>query len=182
MVDGRLAGQIERSREPAFRLQSTLDAGLHDFPDLLQVIPDFRALAHVYILPVITARALAPVHDLVQGAHRVDFSGVGHLTALPFGQGAPADTVAGPFVQAGPGSIEGLEQHPVGMVRQEGVRFPQDLRRRERFQRFGDSDIGHVPLAGRRQASVQRHFKRRSVRMTFRKHLRSPVRAHGMAG
>ena len=180
VVHGGLAGQVERSGQAPFRIESPLHGGLHGLPYLLQVGPDFRTFHLVHIFPHAPAVLVAPGDDFREGVHVVHLAGLAHLLAGAFGQRAAADGIHRPVLQQGVIGAESLELHGVGMVFQENPGAPVHLDGGDGLQGIQDGDIRHVPLAGSGQGTIQRDVKTGCVRMPGGKQGGSSVRAHRM--
>ena len=166
VVGGRLAGQVQRTGQGTFRVEAFFDGRFHRIPDGLEIIPDVRPLALPDILPITAAAFLAPGQDLRDGVEVVDvraFSGQTACFALRNGTAAYA--VHGPFVRRGAGGVPGDEFHPVGMVRQEDFRPPDEIGGSRGGERIQDRNVREVSLAGRGETAVKRNLEGGCFRM-----------------
>ena len=180
MIGRCLACQVQRTGQAPVRIQAAFHRGLHRLPDYLEIVPDFRALVHIDILPQAPAGSVAPLGDLREGVHFVHISGCRHFPARSFGQGAAAHAEHGPFVHDVGFPVDGLEQHAVRVVFEHGFGLPDHPDGRDRLQRVDDGDIGHMTLSCRGQGAIEGNFEAVGVRMLFSKHRGGLERAHGM--
>ena len=180
MIGRCLARQVQRTGQTAVRVQAALDGGLHRLPDFLEIVPDFRALVHIDILPEAPAGSVAPLGDFREGVHLIYIPRSRHFPARSFGQGTAAYAEDGPFVHDVGFPVDGFEQHAVGVVIEDGLRLPDHPDGRDRLQRVDNGDIGHMPLACRGKRAIEGNFEAVGVRMLFGKHRGGLVRAHGV--
>ena len=180
MIGRCLARQVQRPGQAAVRIQAALDGGLHRLPDFLEIVPDFRTLVHIDIFPETPAGGVAPFSDFRERVHAVHVPGHGHFPTRALGQGAAAHAEHGPFIHDVRFPVDGLEQHAVGVIIEDGFRLPDHPDGRDRLQRIDDGDIGHMSLARRGEGAIEGDFEAMGVRMLFGKHRGGLVRAHGV--
>ena len=133
MIGRCLACQVQRTGQAAVRIQAALDGGLHRLPDFLEVVPDFRTLVHIDILPETPAGGVAPLSDFREGVHVVHIPGNRHLPARALGQSAATHAEHGPFIHNVGFPVDGLEQHAVRVVFEHGFGLPDHPDGRDRL-------------------------------------------------
>ena len=173
-----LALHVKPAGQDAGRLQSLLDLAAHGAPDLLQKVPDLRALVQ---LDVLAQRDIAPaavLRDLREGVFRVDLLRAGRFAALD-------DDIA---------AADGLHAHRrdlffalvggkierVRVLEIVGVLVGEDDLRRGGGQDLAQHAVGAVADAGQGQRAVERDFIALRVGMLLLEDAGRALRPHGV--
>ena len=180
-----LPGEVEAAGDDAAHLEALLDALLHGVPALGEVVADVLVLG---LVDVVGERLAVLGGPLADGVHRGE---VVHLVegllvlARELGDlggdldGAAADRVVRLAVQLGVPGV-GVQRHAVDVEEQHLVGAPVELHG-QGVQALDDGHVGHVALAGGREAAVQRaDHAIRALAVVLAEVLGRVVGAHGV--
>ena len=156
VIGGSLATHPDTTGQNSLVIETAIYRFAHHMPDLLQVIPDFRAFTPLDIFPKGAAVSPAQFKNLCNRRQRIDV--VLHMLRLLIRQCPASDTVNRPAIFYLP-LRKSFKQHPVRMKRQKDLGSPDYFGGCNRFQHLEDRPIGHVPTTGRCQAAIQRYSK-----------------------
>lgn len=76
IVAGCFALEVETAGENAFVFEASLYGGFHDFPDFVEIVPDFGSFAGIDVVPIVHAAFVAPLHDIGEVVEFVNVGGV----------------------------------------------------------------------------------------------------------
>ena len=172
------AAQVETSGDDAFGLEPLADGFLHGVPHVLQVIPDGRAFALLYVLPIGKAFTLDIRKNLGKSGHGIDVL-LGLAGGL-IGEGTTADTIDGPLSGGIAVGIESLEVHAVGMEGKHLVGLPDDFYR-DGCRTVLQGLVGAVAAACGRKTAVEGDTDGMSLRVVGLELKGSSMGRHGVA-